>query len=111
MEITKEFIEQLLELVNKQADSKIRSKQGYGRFSIVEYEGSKDGRQVCMELWYKPTDSYLGFNELLLRKCYDLTVDHLEVFQSVFYQEVINVLTGSEKSVKLVQYGKDSLNR
>ena len=106
MEITKEFIEQLLELVNKQADSKIRSKPGYGRFSINEYKGSKDGRQVCMELWYKPTKIHIGFNELLLRKCYDLTLDHLEVFQSVFYQEVVNSLTGSERCVKLVQYGK-----
>jgi len=102
MEITKEFIEQLLELVNKQADSK----PGYGRFSINEYEGSKDGRQVCMELWYKPTKIHVGFNELLLRKCYDLTLDHLEVFQSVFYQEVVNSLTGSERCIRLVQYGK-----
>jgi hypothetical protein len=61
-----------------------------------------------MELWYKPTerDSSFGFNELLLRKCYDLTLDHLEVFQSVFYEEVVRVLTGSVKSVNLVQNGK-----
>lgn len=108
MEITTEFINQLLEFVNKQADSKVRSKSGYGKFSINEYFCNVKGRnpQVCMELWYKPTKYCIGFNELLLRKCYDRTLAHLEEFQSTFYQEVINTLTGSEKCVKLVQYGK-----
>ena len=105
MEITKEFIEKLLHIVNLDADSKIRSKSGYGRFNIVEYEGSKDGRQVCMELWYKPTKINIGMDKILLRKCYDLTVDHLEVFQSVFYEEVIRYLTGHPDSHKLIQYG------
>lgn len=106
MEITKEFIDQLLDIVNLDADSKVRSKSGYGRFSITEYNGSKDGRQVCMELWYKPTKIYIGMDNMLLRKCYDLTVDHLEVFQSQFYREVVRYLTGHPDSHKLIQWGK-----
>jgi hypothetical protein len=105
MEITKEFINQLLYIVNLDADSKIRSKSGYGKFSIIEYNGSKNGRQVCMELWYKPTKMDIGMDKILLRKCYDLTLDHLQVFQSQFYQEVVRYLTGHPDSHKLIQYG------
>lgn len=105
MEISKEFIDQLLELVNMNSDSKVRSKQGFGRFNIEEYQGDKLGRQVCMELWYRPTRWNLGMDKVLLRKCYDLTLDHIEVFRSVFYYEVIRVLTSSEESVKLVNRG------
>ena len=105
VEINKEFIEQLLDIVNIDADSKVRSKQGYGKFSITEYYGSKDKTQICMELWYKPTKIYIGMDKMLMRKCYDLTLDHLEVFQSVFYKEVVSYLTGDQESHKLINYG------
>ncbi len=59
-----------------------------------------------MELWYNPTKIYTGIDSMLMRKCYDLTVDHLEVFQSQFYFEVITYLTGNPETHKLINYGK-----
>ena len=36
MKVTKEFIDTFLKIVNKQADSKVRSKSGYGTFKLNE---------------------------------------------------------------------------
>ena len=104
MEISKEFIDQLLDIVNKDADSKVRSKQGYGRFEIQEWT-TNQGKGVCFTLWYKPTKIDIGFDKVILRKTYDLTVDHLEVFQSQFYYEVVRYLTGHPDAHKLIQQG------
>lgn len=105
-EISKQFIDQLLDIVNLDADSKVRSKSGYGRFEIDEWTTNM-GKGVCFTLWYKPTKIHEGFNLVVLRKNYDLTVDHLEVFQSQFYQEVVRYLTGHPDSHKLIQHGRE----
>lgn len=104
MKITKEFIQQLLDIVNLDADSKVRSKPGYGRFEIDKWT-INEGKGVCFTLWYKPTKIDIGFNKVVLRKNYDLTVDHLEVFQSQFYQEVVRYLTMHPDAHKLIQHG------
>lgn len=107
-EINKEFIDQLLDLVNLDADSKVRSKSGYGRFNIEEYYSHASGNktEITMELWYRPTRMYVGMDSVLLRKCYNPSEDNLSEFQSQFYQEVVRYLTGHPDTHKLIQYGK-----
>jgi len=111
-EISKEFIDQLLHIVNLDADSKVRSKSGYGRFIITELfsnlvmdtELGDDKIQFTLEYNSRETKQ----STILLRKVYDLTRASYTAFKSQFYQEVIRYLTGHPDSHKLIQYGKQN---
>ena len=110
MEITKEFIDQLLDIVNLDADSKVRSKPGYGRFILTELfsnvvmdtELGDDKIQFTLEYNSRETKQ----STILLRKVYDLTLASYWEFRSQFYQEVVRYLTGHQESHKLIQWGK-----
>lgn len=103
-DISKDFINTFLKIVNRNSNSSVRSKAGYGIFEIDEWK-IYGVNKVCMTLWYRPTKYLEGFDQIVIRKTYDLTLDHLEVFQSHFYYDVITYLTGSHEACKLINNG------
>lgn len=104
MEISKEFIDKLLELVNKESNSKVRSKPGYGIFELQEWSVN-NGEGICFTLWFKPTKFYVGFDKIVLRKTYNIKPYLLEDYRQQFYYEIVKYLTGHPNTHKLIHYG------
>jgi hypothetical protein len=107
MEITKEFIDTFLQIVNKQADSKVRSKPGYGTFKLNELfeQDDHDLNKVEMNLEYTSRE---GQSILVFRKKYYLQDASLEEFRSHFYNEIVDVFllsVGPNNTRKLISDG------
>lgn len=104
MEISKEFIDKLLELVNKESDSKVRSKPGFGIFELEEWS-INNGEGVCFTLWFRPTKLHIGFDKIVLRKTYNIKPYLLEDYRQQFYYEIVKYLTGHPDAHKLINHG------
>lgn len=104
VEISKEFIDKLLAIVNIDSDSKVRSKSGYGRFELEEWPVN-NGEGVCFTLWFKPTKIAIGFDKMVLRKTYNIKPYLIEDFRQQFYYEVAKFLTGHPDAHKLINHG------
>ena len=112
IDISKEYINTFLDIVNINSNSTIRSKKAYGTFEILESINETE-MEVNMELVYIPQRPELikdrgldGNTKSLIRKCYDLEVATIDDFRSAFYYEVITYLTGSKSASNLINYGE-----
>jgi len=108
----KEKLEDYLRIINRQADSKIRSREykefGYGRFVFTE---NPDDEEWLFKVSYKQE----GYNEAnVLRKRYTKGVAEEEEFRANFYEEVLQyfVLARPVKSEFLTTYEmRDLINK
>lgn len=104
MEVNEEFINTLLNIVNLNSNSKVRSKAGYGVFEIKE-EVLQEDNKLYMELYFKPTKVLNPVNTSLIRKVYDLNLHDKNEFKYWFYREVITFLTASKITADLISKG------
>jgi len=83
MKVTKEYMDQFLQIVNAEANSTVRSKPNRGTFSISET--TTDDNQIIFDFVYTQNDIVYPS----IRKKYDLNIITLEDAQSSCYQEFI----------------------
>jgi len=98
MKVTKEFIDTFLKIINLQADSKVRSKQGYGRFEYKVYPSAMNinGEYTTeFELNFIPRNIDPEIIDTRVHNCFRkrfhsvIALDESNSFYDQFYQDIV----------------------
>ena len=98
MKVTKEFIDTFLKIINLQADSKVRSKQGYGRFEHKVYPSAMNinGEYTTeFELNFIPRNIDPEIIDTRVHNCFRkrfhsvIALDESNSFYDQFYQDIV----------------------
>jgi|JI10StandDraft_1071094.scaffolds.fasta_scaffold1171165_2 hypothetical protein len=99
MKVTKEFIDTFLKIINLQADSKVRSKQGYGRFEYKVYPSAMNinGEYTTeFELNFIPRNIDPEIIDTRVHNCFRkrfhsvIALDESSSFYDQFYQDIVD---------------------
>lgn len=97
MEVTKEFIDTFLKIINLRADSKIRSKAGYGKFEYKVLDPILINDEYCTEfqLNFISRDIDPDIIDTRIHNCFRkrfysvIILDESNSFYNQFYQEIV----------------------
>ena len=97
MEVTKEFIDTFLKIINLRADSKIRSKAGYGKFEYKVLDPILINDEYCTEfqLNFISRDIDPDIIDTRIHNCFRkrfysvIILDESNSFYDQFYQEIV----------------------
>lgn len=110
MEISKDFIDKFLQIVNQQSNSMVRSKPGFGKFSINEVLMDYRNSETLFTLDYTELDRVERTKELGKYNCFKITfIGNNSEFKSEFYKRVVEWFIFS-KTTDLINYGIKSIN-
>lgn len=99
MKVTKEFIDTFLKIINLQADSKVRSKAGYGRFEykVLEPVINEAGEYVTeFQLNFIPRNIDPEIIDTRVYNCFRkrfhsvIALDESNSFYDQFYQDIVD---------------------
>ena len=97
MKVTKEFIDTFLKIINLRADSKIRSKAGYGKFEYKVLDPILINDEYCTEfqLNFISRDIDPDIIDTRIHNCFRkrfysvIILDESNSFYNQFYQEIV----------------------